>query len=244
MNSRHDEYLEALWCLREQESDSLEDLQIVLDIPFDIEVIDGLASENLVMFDAENKLVTLTEDGLVHARALVRKHRLAERLLHDVLRIRTEDFEIEACTFEHLVAPQVVEAICTLLGHPRKCPHGLPIPEGTCCQRSEKNISASVTHLANLMVGEKGHIAYVNCQDDTQLHLLNGLQLKPGAEMTLHQKYPSYVVECEGGMIALDDVIAESVHVWKKPAENHGDSDGDGRHPIKKTKRRRFWHRR
>ncbi len=244
MSPKRDEYLEALWRLKEQGKDSIEDLQIVLDIPFEDEVIDSLVSDDLAAFDRENKVATLTEEGAAYARGLVRKHRLAERLLHDVLRIRTERLESEACTFEHLVAPQVVEGICTLLGHPRKCPHGLPIPEGECCKRSEVMVAASVVHLSDLTVGETGQVAYVNCQDDARLHRLNGLQLKPGAEITLHQKYPAWVIECEGGMIALDERIADSICVWKESGDGHARVHKDEAEPRGQGKKRRFWQRR
>jgi DtxR family Mn-dependent transcriptional regulator len=217
MNAKQDEYLEALWRLKEQNKDSIQDLQTVLDIPIEDEVIGALASDSLAVFDRENKAIALTEEGEVYARDLVRKHRLAERLLHDVLRMRDKNFETEACAFEHLLAPQVVEGICTLLGHPRRCPHGLPIPEGDCCRRSEVKVNASVVSLTSFAVGETGQIAYINCQNDAQLHRLNGLQLKPGVEITLHQKYPACVVECEDGMIAVDDLIADNICLWKKP---------------------------
>ena len=52
----------------------------------------------------------------------------------DVLAIRDEgSIEKNACTFEHILSPEVTDRICTFLGHPRTCPHGSPIPEGDCC---------------------------------------------------------------------------------------------------------------
>ena len=244
MSTQRDEYLESLWRLKEQDKESLEDLETMLDIPFESEVIEGLVSDGLVTLDRRRRAVGLTDEGRTYARGLVRKHRLAERLLHDVLRIRTESVEAEACTFEHLVAPQVVQGICTLLGHPRECPHGLPIPEGECCRHSEVMVAASVMPLSDLAVGETGQVAYVNCQDDAQLHRLNGLQLKPGAAITLHQKYPACVVECEGGMIALDQRIADSVCVWKEAGDRRAGVRGDEGKPTGRGKSRRFWQRR
>ncbi len=66
-------------------------------------------------------------EGERRARQLVRSHRLAERLTQDVL---GQSAEPSACEFEHLLGTEVVDAICTLLGHPRECPHGYPIPTG------------------------------------------------------------------------------------------------------------------
>ena len=242
MNTNQDEYLEALWRMREGGKDSVEDLQTVLDMQIEEPIIDSLVSDKYVTMDREGEKVGLTEKGEVYARDLVRKLRLAERLLFDVLQMREGRFETEACAFEHLLAPQVVEGICTLLGHPRTCPHGLPIPKGTCCGRSETKVNASVTSLANLAVNETGQIAYINCQDDAQLHRLNGLQIRPGTEITLHQKYPTCVIECEGGMIALDELIADNICLWKKQEEGRKPGgDGAGDRPGKKKRR---WFRR
>ena len=228
--------------MQEYGKDSMEDLQFVLDLPLEDVVIDSLVSENYVIMDRESKAVVLTEEGKVYAREVVRKHRLAERLLFDVLRMKDGKFETEACAFEHLLAPQVVEGICTLLGHPRKCPHGLPIPKGDCCRRSETSVDTSVVPLTSLAVNESGLVAYINCQDDAQLHRLNGLQLKPGAEIMLHQKYPTYVVECEGGMIAVDELIAGNICLWKKPED--GRKPGGDNERGRTEKKKRGWFRR
>lgn len=242
MNTNQDEYLEALWRMREGGKDSVEDLRTVLDMQVEDVIIDSLVSENYVVMDRGGKAVALTEEGKVYARDLVRKHRLAERLLFDVLQMREGRFETEACAFEHLLAPQVVEGICTLLGHPRTCPHGLPIPKGTCCRRSETKVNTSVVSLTDLAVNETGQIAYINCPDDAQLHRLNGLQIRPGTEITLHQKYPTCVIECEGGMIALDELIADNICLWKKQEEGQKPGgDDEGGRPEKKKRR---WFRR
>ena len=140
--------------------------------------------------------------------------RLAERLLYDVL---GGEFESGACEFEHMVTLEVVDSICTLLGHPRECPHGLPIPEGECCKHSTRTASSSIAPLTELEVGQSARVAYVNCRDDQRLHKINGLHIRPGAVVRLHQTYPSYVIECEGANIALDKEIAFNICVWKEP---------------------------
>jgi len=75
-----------------------------------------------------------TGEGRQRAAGVIRRHRLAERLFTDTLALR-DDAQIEsnACTFEHMLSPEVTERICTFLGHPRRCPHGSPIPPGPCC---------------------------------------------------------------------------------------------------------------
>jgi len=48
------------------------------------------------------------------------------------------EIEQQACKFEHILSPEATERICSFLGHPRTCPHGSPIPEGTCCSKAKK----------------------------------------------------------------------------------------------------------
>src|SRR5579863_8105091 len=75
-----------------------------------------------------------TDQGESRARSVIRRHRLAERLFMDVLFIRDDAaVESNACTFEHILSPEVTDRICTFLGHPKTCPHGSPIPPGECC---------------------------------------------------------------------------------------------------------------
>jgi DtxR family Mn-dependent transcriptional regulator len=150
-------------------------------------------------------------EGERRARQLVRSHRLAERLVQDVL---GQSAEPSACEFEHLLGTEVVDAICTLLGHPRECPHGYPIPPGECCERSAQTVTRQVKLLADMAIGASGRIAWVYARSDAQLHALDSLQLRPGAMVTLHQRRPSFVVECEGAHLALDDTLAREINVW------------------------------
>ncbi len=79
-----------------------------------------------------------TAEGRQRAASVIRRHRLAERLFMDTLALR-DDAQVEsnACTFEHMLSPEVTERICAFLGHPTHCPHGSPIPPGPCCGRGE-----------------------------------------------------------------------------------------------------------
>ena len=71
-----------------------------------------------------------------------------------------------------------------------------------------------VKPLAEMEIGTAGRIAWVYAKSDVQLHALDSLQLRPGAVVTLHQRRPSFVVECEGAHLALDDALAQAVNVW------------------------------
>ncbi len=77
----------------------------------------------------------LTEAGKEAVKSVFRRHRLAERLLQDVLAVGPSHIEEDACRFEHVLQDEVDEKVCILLGHPTQCPHGKPIPQGRCCQK-------------------------------------------------------------------------------------------------------------
>jgi putative ABC transport system ATP-binding protein len=81
-------------------------------------------------------LVEFTERGRRKAEDIIRRHRLAERLFTETLNMDNEtEIEQQACKFEHILSPEATERICSFLGHPRTCPHGALIPQGTCCEK-------------------------------------------------------------------------------------------------------------
>lgn len=209
-----DEYLEHLWYMREGEKSTMEDLKDTMKDNYRDDVVDELGQQGFVRVTGDRKGIAFTKKGEDAARRLVRAHRLAERLTHDVL---GHNVESGACEFEHTVTPELVDSICTLLGHPRECPHGLPIPEGDCCKQSATIAESSVIPATRLRVGQCARIAYINCKDDRRLHRIDGLHIRPGVTIKLHQNYPSYVIECEGSNIALDESIASDIQVWKEP---------------------------
>lgn len=209
-----DEYIERLYYMKEDRDDSIEALKTAVDGNMDTSIIDELSSEDLVELSVDGSKIKLTKKGEDSGRRIVRAHRLAERLLYDVL---GGDFESGACEFEHIVTPELVDSICTLLGHPKLCPHGMPIPEGQCCKTFSRTAQSSVISLAELKVGQSAKVAYINSKSDQQLHKMDNLCLRPGVVVTLHQKYPAYVVECEGSNIAMDEEIVANVRLWQNP---------------------------
>jgi DtxR family Mn-dependent transcriptional regulator len=76
----------------------------------------------------DDRHLQLTDQGLREATAVMRKHRLAERLLADVIGLDWEDLHIEACRWEHVMSDAVERRIVALLEKPLVCPHGNPIP--------------------------------------------------------------------------------------------------------------------
>jgi len=207
-----DEHIERLYNMKENQTDSIDVLKNAMNGNYDAAIIDELSSEDMVQLSQDGNAIALTEKGTGYARQLIRAHRLAERLLYDVL---GGDFEAGACEFEHTITPELVDSICILLGHPKTCPHGSPIPQGKCCKESCRTAQSSVVPLVELKVGQSARVAYINCKSDQQLHKIDSLCIRPGTIVTLHQRYPTYVVECEASNIAMDEQIASNICVWK-----------------------------
>ncbi|MBD3162673.1 MAG: hypothetical protein GF346_09885, partial [Candidatus Eisenbacteria bacterium] len=76
----------------------------------------------------------LTPEGLRRAAQVIRRHRLAEVLMHSVLMVEQREMEATACVFEHILSEDACDRVCAFLGHPTHCPHGGPIPPGRCCR--------------------------------------------------------------------------------------------------------------
>jgi DtxR family Mn-dependent transcriptional regulator len=209
-----DEHIERLYYMKEEGTDLMDALKNAMNSNFNAAIVDELSADDVVKLTDGGGKIRLTEKGEVYARQLIRAHRLAERLLYDVI---GGDFESGACEFEHTVTPELVDSICTLLGHPKLCPHGLPIPEGQCCKNFSRTAQSSVIPLAELEVGQSARIAYINSKSDQQLHKMDNLRIRPGVVITLHQKYPAYVIECEGSNIAMDEEIVVNICVWREP---------------------------
>ena len=132
-NQDFDEVLEHLW-MRGEEAGHVESHDFTA-MQWK-RLVATMAQIGLVKF--ENGLEEFTQQGRARARDVIRRHRLAERLFMDVLSIHDEnEIEASACKFEHILSPEVTDKMCALLGHPKACPHGSPIPTGPCCQASD-----------------------------------------------------------------------------------------------------------
>ncbi len=158
----------------------------------------------------------MTHEEIKKSPDLIRRHRLAERLLVDILDTNKEKIEAPACQFEHLVSEEVTDAICTLLGHPKICPHGLPIPEGKCCVAARKMVESLIMPLNQIEVGEWVRVAYVLTHHDPRLHKLMSFGIFPGIRIKMHQKYPVFVIQVEETQIALEEDIVKGIFVRRK----------------------------
>lgn len=208
-----DEHLETLWHLLENDESDLDSFKSHTKGPFDETILTTLSDDGYVAIDGKN--ISLTDKGFAQAEQIIRRHRLAERLLTDVLGMKLDDIEVGACEFEHVLAPELVESICTLLGHPRECPHGGKIPEGDCCKQVRKTVSSAVVPLSEVDVGVEVKVAYINTRSNSRMHKLSHFGVVPGTIIALHQRYPSFVITCGNHQIAIEEDIAKEVYVWQ-----------------------------
>jgi DtxR family Mn-dependent transcriptional regulator len=200
------------------------------------ELIGILESRELATFLDEK--LELTEKGRKQARRVVRCHRLAERLLKDVLDLGLDVSESSACVMEHVLSEEVADSVCALLGHPRKCPHGRPIPEGECCRKAEKEISPVVFPLSDAVSGDELRVAYISTHRHDRLHRLSSLGLLPGAILTLHQRKPSLVVKIGETQLALDPEVARDIYVRRSETGPGARADNDTWSPFRRRRRR------
>ena len=162
--------------------------------------------------------VQLTDEGERRARDVVRRHRLTERLFRDLLDLGESAMESQACELEHILSPEATESVCTLLGHPPTCPHGKPIPPGSCCGTFQRTLKPLVTGLPSFDLGATGRIVFIAPRFHDRMDRLAALGVIPGSEIRLHQRSPSYVIEVGETTIALDPEIAREIYVKRVEA--------------------------
>lgn len=157
--------------------------------------------------------VRLTDRGLREAAAAIRRHRLAERLLADVLDLRQDNLDEVSCQFEHMLHSGLEDRVCRLLGHPRVCPHGQAIPRGPCCDERHHPGEKLLASLADMEPGEEGRIAYLLTGHESRMDELMAIGAVPGINVKLIRKFPAYVFSLGESEFAIDEEMARTVYV-------------------------------
>jgi DtxR family Mn-dependent transcriptional regulator len=176
----------------------------------------------------------LTEAGIAEAKNITRRHLLAERLLVDVLGTGAGLVEERACRLEHALLDGVDESICRLLGHPKECPHGIPIPPGECCKAQERSGGRAISPLSGMGVGDTGKVAYLQSTKPDQMKKLMAMGVLPGRPIALEQRFPSYVFRSGQSEFAVDATLAGAIYVRLEPGEGREKKGPRGRE-------RKFW---
>ncbi len=126
-------YLKAIWCIREKGEDvKVSSIAKLLDVtqPSVVQMLRKLNNADLVRYSRVG--VSMTAEGDRIGRQMMRNTRLLEVLMKDSLKIEIDEEMV--CGIEHHMKDIFTDALCTLLKHPRKCPHDHDIPRGKCCQ--------------------------------------------------------------------------------------------------------------
>jgi len=203
--------MESLYKAMEENNLPIKIEQLNLPIAPNQEELASLVSRKLI--SNERGKIGLTASGTEYSEALVRRHRLAERLFSEILELSNSALHSTSCSFEHVLDPAVTESVCTILGHPPTCPHGKRIPPGSCCKTSRRELSPIVIPLKDLPVGNEAKIVYITTPHHQRLERLVNLGVIPGGRIYLQQKKPSYLLKLGATEVAIDEAIAAEIFV-------------------------------
>jgi DtxR family transcriptional regulator, Mn-dependent transcriptional regulator len=209
-----DEVMEEYWIAGEEKRPVNLSLDFIADLTSEkkSQVIDKLSVDGFAKDNAGN--LELTEKGKLRSKLIVRRHRLAERLLKEILDIRNnEEMDAQACLMEHILTERVTESICKFLGHPRQCPHGKKIPEGTCCTEMDMQLKPFIRRLCDVEIGERGTVSFIASANNDRVSQLASLGLHPDAEIKLQQKKPAYIVKIDETTLSIDKDITKEIYV-------------------------------
>jgi DtxR family Mn-dependent transcriptional regulator len=131
-------YLKAIWHIKERGGDvKISTIAKMLNVrqPSVVQMLKKLNEKNLVNYNKAG--VVLTEEGEKVGASMMRNSRLLEVLMDSALKVEIDEEMV--CGIEHHMNKQFTDALCTMLKHPRKCPHDHAIPMGECCQIQTQN---------------------------------------------------------------------------------------------------------
>lgn len=172
--------------------------------------VERLEKEDLITH-MPYKGVKLTEKGQRLALRVIRKHRLSERLLTDLLHVDWDKAHKAACDLEHAMNEDVTKKLEKALGHPKTCPHGNPIPTeygGMLEEESEP--------LTNFKLGEMGTIVKIVREEPDLLKYLASVSLMPGTALEVIEKAPFHgpiTVRVKGNNYALSREVASIIEI-------------------------------
>ena len=182
-----EEYLECIYRIQEKSG-----VARTGDIVKSLGVVPGTVTNTVEWLEKEGlvthkpyKGVKLTEKGRKIALQVIRRHRLSERLLTDILHMEWDRVHDAACKLEHSLTDEIIKPLEKALKHPKTCPHGNPIPTKCGGIIEEKS-----QPLIELGTGEQSTIVKITEERTDLLHYLNDLGLIPGASIEILEKAP------------------------------------------------------
>jgi DtxR family Mn-dependent transcriptional regulator len=208
-----EEYLEAIHELEEEGTQVIQARlaeRVGHSAPAVSETIRRLKSDGYVT--VTDRAVHLTTKGRQRAESVVRKHRLAELLLTEIIGLPWHKAHIEACRWEHVISDEVEDRLVELLGHPTTCPHGNPIPG------SGHQAASTLVALSELQVGERVRLERVTEQveiDIDALAYLSEAGFIPGVDAKVTARAPDGTLTLVLGehTIALGPALSQQLYV-------------------------------
>jgi len=131
-------YLKAIWHIKEKGGEvKISTIAKMLNVrqPSVVQMLKKLNEKNLVNYNKAG--VILTQEGERVGSSMMRNSRLLEVLMDSALKVEIDEEMV--CGIEHHMNKQFTDALCTMLKHPRKCPHDHDIPMGECCKNLIQN---------------------------------------------------------------------------------------------------------
>ena len=172
-------------------------------------VVKRLAERGLV----DHKLyrgAVLTDAGRAAAVSAIRRHRIVERFLSDMLGYAWNEADRLATTFEHELPTEVENRLYVALDRPASCPHGFPIPA------PEVGEIPTMPQLYNLEPGDVAVVAVPGSTDPELIEFLGTLGLRPGVTVEVLDKHPfdgPMVVRVDGQERTVGDRVARQIYV-------------------------------
>ena len=207
-----EEYCEAIFELAEDDVEVIQARiadRLMVSRPAVSEMIKRLESDGLVSIDHNS--ISLSASGQRLAERVVRRHRLAERLLTDVLGLSWADAHKEAGKWEHVISQPVEEALVRVLGDPTTCPHGNPIPGASY-------VAPASSPLSDIAVGAGFVVSRIPEELEFTPGLLEFLEeadVVPGRKGTLTAASPdgTTTVEIDGRHIGIGAFASQRILV-------------------------------
>jgi DtxR family Mn-dependent transcriptional regulator len=220
VSSKAEEYLETIYRL-EKKTGSAKTMELARQlkvVPGSItNTIESLERRGLVTHKPYRG-VKLTERGKKLALNVLRRHRLAERLLTDILHLEWSEAHDAACKLEHAITPNIIKPLEKTLGHPKTCPHGSPIP--TACGGIFEEESVP---LVNLNPKESGIVVKIIEEKVEVLQYLTTLGLTLGDRVKVEKNpFVGGPVSIKVGEVThtLDHSVASIINVRRTNAKN------------------------
>ena len=216
-------YLLSIFRLREQQprlsltqlADHLRTLPVAeglgTSLPSVSAMIRRMAREGLVTSDQRTGVV-LTREGRQSAESIVRRHRLAERMVVDLLGVELANAHVEAHRLEHAISPELEENIAAKLGNPKTCPFGHPVP------RSGYSSPKDAMSLDKAAPGEELVVDRIPEDDQALLEYLVENNVIPGETVVIEEAATSrgvITLVCDGNSVAFSYEIGSKI--WAVP---------------------------